>query len=295
MIGSLGKGVIDRLPKAASRLSALPGLRWISPPAAADPSDEDLAGFLRSQELAQAAVAEIARHVREGWTEQQAASLLNTYLQDCGVRSFFHRAFAWFGDRTRFEGIRRYDEFSPRPRVLRPGDVYILDVAPIYRGYLCDIGFTACLGENAAWSRAEQFLRDLRGAIPSFFREAIRGADVWDRIDERFREAGYDCIHALYPFSVVGHRVHAVASERAPLALLNFGWQSYWEFLSRGLFGQLLNRDYSGDLRGLWAIEPHLGDPSGFGAKFEEILVVTDQDAYWLADREATCSREKTS
>jgi hypothetical protein len=79
--------------------------------------------------------------------------------------------------------------------------------------------------------------------------------------------------------------VHRVKSEAALPALVNFGWQSYWEFLSRGLFGQLLNGNFAGDLTGLWAIEPHLGTtgPCAFGAKFEEILVVEGGKAHWLA------------
>jgi hypothetical protein len=34
---------------------------------------------------------------------------------------------------------------------------------------------------------------------------------------------------------------------------------------------------------GVWAIEPHLGF-HGVGVKFEEVLVVTEDDAYWLDD-----------
>ena len=34
---------------------------------------------------------------------------------------------------------------------------------------------------------------------------------------------------------------------------------------------------------GLWAIEPHIRK-DGVGAKWEEILVVTDSTAYWLDD-----------
>jgi hypothetical protein len=34
---------------------------------------------------------------------------------------------------------------------------------------------------------------------------------------------------------------------------------------------------------GLWALEPHIGK-NGVGAKWEELLVVTDSDAYWLDD-----------
>jgi len=34
---------------------------------------------------------------------------------------------------------------------------------------------------------------------------------------------------------------------------------------------------------GIWAIEPHLGF-HGVGVKFEELMVVTEDDAYWLDD-----------
>ncbi len=34
---------------------------------------------------------------------------------------------------------------------------------------------------------------------------------------------------------------------------------------------------------GLWAVAPHIGR-DGVGVKFEELLVVTEDDAYWLDD-----------
>lgn len=44
----------------------------------------------------------------------------------------------------------------------------------------------------------------------------------------------------------------------------------------------LLTKDEKRTLSpGLWAVEPHLWGP-GFGVKFEEILVVTENDAFWL-------------
>ena len=46
----------------------------------------------------------------------------------------------------------------------------------------------------------------------------------------------------------------------------------------------LLNEDCDEPLEpGLWAMEPHIR-AGGIGAKWEEILVVTDSDAYWLDD-----------
>lgn len=265
----------------ASKISALPGLSFVSRAANKLPSEADLAGYLESQLVTKRAVAEVASQLREGWSERQAADLLDTCLQDYGVRSFFHRSFVWYGDRTRFRGVKTYFDYLPSARVVRPGEVFILDVAPIVKGYICDVGFTDSLGRNEDLDKAQAFLAQLKADIPTLFAEASSGGNVWDKINDRFDVAGYENIHAKYPFSVLGHRVHRVKSEAALPAIINFGWQSYWEFLSRGLFGQLLNQNFQGDLTGLWAIEPHVGGDD-FGAKFEELLLVENGSARWL-------------
>lgn len=269
-----------------SRVPALPGLSWFSPAAPPRTADEDRAGFLIAQRLASQSALEVAKLIRPGWTETQAADLLNTYLQDCGVRSFFHRAFVWYGERTRFEGVKSYAQYAPSHRVLREGEVYILDVAPIVHGYICDIGYTASIGENPALDRAKAFLKELHEEIPTLFKPGTNGQEICEQVDRRIQKAGYDTIHHQYPFAVLGHRVHRSMQGYGQVGMLNFGWQSYWEFISRGLFGQLLNANYRGKLDGLWAIEPHIGDKSGFGAKFEQILVVQDGQANWLESGE---------
>ena len=274
----------------ASKIASIPGLNIVSRAANRVPREQDLVGYLASQQLAKRAVAEVAAQIQEGWSERQAADLLNTCLRDYGVRSFFHQAFVWYGERTRFRGFKTYFDYLASGRVVRPGDVYILDVAPIVDGYICDIGYTSSLGENIEFAKAEQFLARLKDEIPLLFSQARSGADVWNALDDLFHEAGYDNIHAKYPFSVLGHRVHRVRSETVLPSIINFGWQSYWEFLSRGLFGQLLNQDFHGDLTGLWAIEPHIGTAQ-FGAKFEEILVVENGSARWLEEQPTTSVR----
>ncbi len=245
---------------------------------------EELAGFAQCQALACSAAEEVGKLLQEGWTERKTAELLNTYLQDCGVKSFFHKAFVWFGGRTRFNGIKNYSDFSPSHRVLQPGEVYILDVAPIYHGYISDIGHSACLGEGLDYTKAKQFLEQLRLELPEMFLHSSNAAKLCAAVERRIRTEGYEPVHHQYPFSVLGHRVHQRVSEIGQAGLLNFGWQSYWELLSRGLFSQLLNARYKGSLCGVWAIEPHIGT-LGFGIKFEEILVVEKDRAYWLKDQ----------
>jgi len=271
---------LDPLLRKASRLASLPLLRRFQPPANTAPTDEVVAGFRDSQRLAQAAVKEVASHLREGWTETRAAGLLTTYLRDHGVKGFFHHSFAWFGERTRFDGIRSYAEYSPSKRVLLPGEVFILDVAPIYRGYISDIGYTRSLGENAELEKANHFLESLRRDIPKL----AMGATLWKDIDDKVKKKGYENIHQKYPFSVLGHRVHRTSEAGSPFKWLNFGWQSYWELATRGVFGQLLGPHFEGDMTGLWAVEPHVGTKS-FGAKFEEILLVTPEGAEWIDEK----------
>jgi len=266
-----------------SKRASLPFLNRLSPSVEAEPTASELAGYAHAQSVAREAAVEVASLVREGWSETQAADLLGTYLRDKGVRAFFHHPFAWFGSRTRFQGIRSYTAYQPSDKRLKMGDVFILDVAPIVDGFVCDIGYTASLGENAELAKAKAWLHEIRRDLPGLFQKAETGGEVWAEVDRRLKAAGFDNIHQRYPFEVLGHRVPRVTGAAAPLKLLHFGWQSYWSLASRGLFGQLLARFHEGGLLGLWAVEPHIGG-AGFGAKFEEILVVDKNGAHWLQE-----------
>lgn len=245
-------------------------------------------GFLQCQRLAQESVVEIAKLIQEGWTEQQASQLIETYLRDNGVKTFFHKPYAWFGERSRFDGISNYAAFMPSGRVLRPNEPFILDVAPILDGFIADIGYSDCLGAPTTFQDAVAFLKQLRSEIPSLFSQSKSGGEACQAIEAKIKNQGYENRHQRYPFAVIGHRVHQVSNTFLEINFLNFGWQSFWSLLSRGLFSQLLNRHHRGDLTGLWAIEPHLGG-KGFGAKFEEILVVEKDRAYWLEETGCFC------
>lgn len=271
---------VKRLYSSLSKLPALPLLSKISPPVNHVPSQEELEGHLKTQRLAERAAKEVSIMMQEGWTEKQAAKLLDTYLKDSGVKSFFHKSFAWFGERAAFTGLKHYSDALPSDRVLLPDEPFILDVAPIYHGYIADIGYSCCLGENPEWKKAQLFLAELKKEIP-LLAAGLPPKVLLQKIEEKIEKAGYENAHRKYPFSVLGHRVHQVAEVHLGVTVINFEWQSYWSLLSRGLFGQLFNEHFEGDFTGLWAIEPHLG-AGHFGAKFEEILVVTKDKAYWL-------------
>lgn len=245
-------------------------------------------GFRKAQRLAYDAVECVATEIREGWTEFQATDLVKTYLQDFGVRAFFHEPFAWFGDRTRFDGVKTYADFSPTYRRFTHDTVGLLDVAPIVNGFVGDIGYSFCKSPSKEFMQAMGELQKLRRLLPTLMNEAslasTGGSAVWKLIDEKIREDGYDNIHRIYPFSVLGHRVRrlpfAALALRSPVP---FSWHAVLSILLKGIYPDLLGPSHHGSLKGLWAIEPHLGG-DGFGVKFEEILVVDDKGARWLDD-----------
>lgn len=250
-------------------------------------SARDADAFRAAQRLSYETAVTIGKELRPGWTESRAAALMGTYLKDRGVKAFFHEPYAWFGDRTRFSGIDRlkYSQFNPTHRQLEENDVVILDVAPIVDGCVGDIGYALKCGDNPEWDRGMAFLRKLREDIPKLFSKPDRdGATIWNDVDKKIRDAGFDNVHQIYPFNVLGHRVRRVPlSGWALKTPLRFSMHSLWQILSDGFTSELLNSKHHGDLTGLWAIEPHIGWQGG-GAKFEEILIVTKEGAHWLDD-----------
>ena len=181
----------------------------------------------------------------------------------------------------------------PTQRILRENEPYILDVAPILDGYIADIGYSDCQGDRKDFTDAMDFLKRLRSQIPELFSQGVSGGEICRTIELEIERAGYENRHHCYPFSVLGHRVHRVMAGVPDINILNFGWQSFWSLLSRGLLGQLFNGHTSGELIGLWAIEPHIGW-NGYGAKFEEILVVEPGRVYWLDEGDG-CFYQKRS
>ncbi len=267
---------------------------------------EELLEIRAVQRLAYDAVEEVARALTPGTTEREAAHRIDATLRARGVDGFFHTPFAWFGDRSGFErfvapSLRRpltnltfARQFFPTERRLEPGMIGILDVAPIRNGFCADVGYTfaAQPTPNLELVRAQRFLLELRDSILGYVRSERTMRSIYLSVSDAIAQAGYECAHALYPSSVLGHRIGRIPLSRATSRVLNgFDLRTYLYFgrlLATGLprRAPLWNGSRLADARpspGLWAIEPHIRG-RGFGAKWEEILVVTDSDARWLDD-----------
>lgn len=253
---------------------------------------EDLGRFRDVQRLAYACAEAVAAELTPGVTEREAAARMQRWLEARGVDDWFHRPFAWFGDRTAFRGLIAPHQFFPTDRRLAPGMAFILDVAPIVDGYVADIGYAGSLGANAALDQARLDLLAHRALILAGVKARKPFCAIYTEVDALLASQGYDNRHRCYPFGVLAHRVDRVAGPGAGLTLAGFGLRglgsllrSFTVGLPAGwspLWGQSITSNHPPE-PGLWAIEPHLGR-QGLGAKFEELLVVTPNDAYWLDD-----------
>lgn len=252
----------------------------------------DLAAHRNVQRLAYECAVEIGASFEVGVTEKEAALRMRRWLEARGVDDWFHLPFAWFGDRTAFVGLRQPLEFFPTSRRLERGMPFILDCAPVVGGVAADIGYTSSLGPNPIVDKLLDDLAAHRDLIVSLVKQRETFAEVYRAVDRLIVSQGYRNRHRAYPFGVMAHEVRTMAAKPIRLTIGGFGVESLRSLGTAMALG--LRRRVSplwNDSRlsehpptpGLWAVEPHIGFGTT-GAKFEELLVVTEDDAYWLDD-----------
>ncbi|MEU7045765.1 M24 family metallopeptidase [Streptomyces varsoviensis] len=257
----------------------------------------ELRGFQRVQRLAYDCAEAVAAQLRPGVTERDAARMQREWLRARGVRDWFHLPFAWFGDRTAFVNFRVPLQFFPTNRRLEPGMPFILDMAPVHGGFTADIGYSGVLGLNPLHDRLLDDLWAHRELILAEVRERRSLREIYEDVERLMVRQGYANRHRAYPFGVIAHKVGRVKERRWSPHVFGFGTQALKGLASDALHGHRegwspLWSPYAFSDHpprpGLWAVEPHLGF-RGTGAKFEELLVVTDsrdpqESAFWLDD-----------
>ncbi|MCC2636815.1 MAG: aminopeptidase family protein [Moraxellaceae bacterium] len=277
-----------------------------APPAAVrgyQPDAADLEQFRHVQRLAYAAAEAVAKELKPGMTEKQAARLQEVWLLDHGVTDWFHSPFAWFGDRTAFQGFKVALQFLPTNRRLEENMPFILDNAPVVNGYVADIGYAGVLGENPILDLLLDDLAAHRALILDLIRQRQPMSEVSRAVDRLILQQGHAPRHKAYPFETLAHTVQPMPPRKrqTPTTLFKFGLQAVESLGRLGLVARrqgwspIWSSNESSNhapVPGLWAVEPHLGF-HGVGAKFEELLVITEDDAYWLDDESPHVRRWK--
>ncbi len=265
------------------------------------PTATDLDGFRAAQALAYACAEAIHAELRPGITEREVAAKMKAWLAAHGATDCLHQPFAWFGHRTAFRGLIGVNQlrgfnpaFFPSHKKLEENMPFILDCAPTLNGYTADIGYAGVLGHNPILDQLMDDLAAHRELIIRMIRERRLMSEVSQAVDALCIRQGVEPRHHAYPFSVLAHRVEKLPDTpiapkislgrfgiRSVLSLgreaaqgLKEGWSPLWASHQRSAHAPV---------PGLWAVEPHLGFRH-VGAKFEELLVITEDDAFWLDD-----------
>ena len=282
----------EKLPKDADPIT-----NWLSGRRTASArllKPEEVEGFRHAQQLGFRCAQSVAAEMRPGWSEAQTGKWMIEWLYDHGVKTMLHKPIAVFHERSQAPDGQWGPVTKGSGAVLRDDDVVILDCAPIVDGYTGDIAYTVPVGPNPEVERAQDFLATLRAEIPKHFANPGLATDVFEWVDDEIRAAGYGNAAAGYPENVLGHRVyhHGRINDRVPWFLPEkaVGYVLSWHGLGflgnqvrRLVFPEVLGPRHRGPKTGIWAVEPHVR-ADGFGAKFEELLVVDDDKAYWLDD-----------
>ena len=255
----------------------------------------ELDQFRQYQRASYAVLEDVARSLRAGDTEKDAARRVRKRFHEQGVHHYFHVPVALFGSRTAYPGDFGQLEALSTDRKLEPGMAVILDAAPVYRGYTVDTSYSTSFGDNALARELAAALRPLRDLILARALERRTFRAIAREVDEVIRKLGYENCHRKHIAFVLGHRVTQVPDtwlNRRRIWGLGVPQAAY--FIGKTFGAQQFGGDGSPNWNhtrssdhpptpGLWAVEPHLGK-DGVGAKFEEILVITETDAYWLDD-----------
>ncbi len=256
------------------------------------PTEYEQGKFRSVQALAYRCAEEVAAQLRPGITERQAVSMMKKWLVSRGVDDWFHLPYAWFGDRTSFKGFRFPIEFFPTTRPLEEGMPFILDCAPVVDNFSSDIGYSGSLGKNEIVEKLMSDLEEHRTMILSLAQERRPFKEIYQEIDSLLVLQGNTNVHKRYPFHVIGHQLWKLPPSKLHPRLARFGLKS---LLALGRTAKIAAQEswsplWSGSkhsdhapVTGLWAVEPHIGF-QGVGAKFEEILVVTEEEIFWLDD-----------
>jgi Xaa-Pro aminopeptidase len=258
-------------------------------------STEELGHFKNFQRASYAVLEQVAATLQPGDTEKDVARRLRKRFHEQGVHHYFHVPVALFGARTAYPGDFGQFEALPTDQRLERGMPVILDAAPIYRGYTVDTSLAVPFGDNARQRELIGALRPLRALILERVRERASFRKIAREVDDAIRSQGYENCHKKHIAFVLGHRVTQVPDRwlnRRRLWGLSVE-QVAW-FVGKTFGAQRFGGDGSPNWNhtrssdhpptpGLWAVEPHLGK-DGVGAKFEEILVITETGAHWLDD-----------
>jgi len=254
----------------------------------------DLDRFRDLQRRSFAILEQTAAELEAGETERQVGARLVRRYRDAGATGFFHLPVALFGERTALPGRWSVGHFYPRDRGLQPDESVILDASPLFGGYMVDTSYSFCFGRDPRHRQMMSDLSRFRADVLAAVEERRSFKDIALQVAADIEARGYEPVHQKHPGQVLGHRALKTLELPFTWRIQGFDGLSLGWFIMKGAavrrgLGRVAptwNHHSTSDhppADGLWLVEPHAGC-GPVGAKWEEILVIQDGEAWWLDD-----------
>lgn len=202
--------------------------------------------MLQARRRTLAAVAEIARQIAPGMTEQEGLEIARLTLHAHGFEREWAEPCLRFGANT----WKKYDEPPDPGVVLGRDDVWYVDVGPLWRNHECDYAETFVVGDDPERQRLVRDVRAIFDCTQRYWRESrATGADLY-----RFAAADAAARGWQFDHEMAGHRIGEY-----PHSVFHDGLLSQADFTPSG---------------GLWMLEIQIRSPDRpYGAFFEDLLL----------------------
>jgi Xaa-Pro aminopeptidase len=272
-------------------------------------SAADLDRFRRVQRVAYDIALWVESQLQTGITEAEVRTLIAAGQADKEVVQVFHEPLAWFGSHTTLvldpvpdvrtlalaaSGAGPVSLPARSEHRLVDGVPVVIDLAPAVGGIASDVSYSCVFGHNCVFDELDRALARIR----TFLLEGVRAGEtlrsLYRELDAHLADHGWENCHRRHADRALGHLVFALEHEPARATPLpGLGTAAAEGILAAGAAARaagtchpIWNDSSLSDhpaAPGLWAVGPHIGF-TGVGVKFEEVLVVTEDDAYWLDD-----------
>ena len=251
--------------------------------------------YLIAQKKTNLVLQEVAQNVSVGITEKELAKALKIKLEQAGAISFFHYPIVWFGERTGPLKVGKKINPFPQEQRLKENEIFILDVAPIFKnGIVVDSSITSSIEESAFLNESAELKNLLKEKIPQWVAEGMEIKEICTKAYGLMACFGFKSCQNRYLFSAFGHRLFPSSPlVKKPIIGLSAG--SAVKLFSKAALSKVISKiEYpfwnqsinctNPPNPGIWSIEPHFtqGD---IGFKWEEILIVNGKDTTWLSER----------
>jgi Xaa-Pro aminopeptidase len=257
--------------------------------------ESELAKFKKFQKLSYEILESVVSTLTVGVSEIEVARLIRKRFHQQGVHIYFHVPVVLFGDRTSYPGNFGQFEALSTERKLEDNMAIILDAAPIFEGYIVDTSLSTTFGENKTHAMLHPKLKAFRDELLRQVKQGREFREIEQSISGMIEDIGAENCHRKHIGEVLGHRVYMVKDRWwnrfsfKQISIRHALWLA-WKSIAAVKKWQDDSPNWNHrrtsahkPFVGLWAVEPHFAI-DGVGVKFEEILVITDDDAYWLDD-----------